>query len=315
MEDVRERAALSASIRRLAAAQGIDVFGFAEASGFESYLSRRSKRRDPRLSLSDAKTIIVVGIYVGGFVLPSWDTPSVGRTSRLILSGFFNDVVRPLEPIATSLRHHGYTALICDDSRTGGSILPLKLAAIRAGLGWQGKTSLLVTQKYGTFLALGGIVTNAVLEHNAEEETNRCKGCTRCQRACPVQALEQPYVLDTKKCLSCLLQHDSLPEEAVTALGNRVMDCEICQQVCPWNTRHIERPLVTARSTAFQAQVPAWEDFFALPRLAALTRREYASALGHLNTRIPYRIFHRNVLMALEHLSRRQPRAHPAKRD
>ena len=71
--------------------------------------------------------------------------------------------------------------MICESSEAEGSILPLKLAAIRAGLGWQGKHSLLISKKYGTFLALGGIVTNAELDHNLHEERNRCLNCDKCQ--------------------------------------------------------------------------------------------------------------------------------------
>lgn len=305
MEESREKTTLSDSIRKLADSQGIDVLGFVEASEFEGYMLNRSRRRDPRLSLSDAKTIIVAGIYIGGLVLPSCDKSYMGRTSRLFLSGFFNDVVKQLEPIATLLRKEGYTALICDGSENKGSILPLKLAAIRAGLGWQGKNSLLVTKKHGTFLALGGIVTNANLEYNTEQETNRCKSCKKCQQACPLKALEQNYVLNKNKCLSYLLQNDNFPEEAKTVIENRVIDCEICQQVCPWNTKHIKRPFATAMTTSFQREITAWEDFFALPQLAKLTEREYREALGHLNTGIPYPIFHRNVLMAVEGLQQR----------
>ncbi len=305
MEESREKTILSENIRKLADSLGIDVLKFAEASEFEGYILNRARRRNPRLSLSNAKTIIVAGIYIGGLVLPSWDKSYMGRTSRLFLSGFFNDVVKQLEPIATLLRKEGYTALICDDSKNKGSILPLKLAAIRAGLGWQGKNSMLVTKKYGTFLALGGIVTNANLEHNTEQETNRCKSCKKCQQACPLKALEQAYVLNKNKCLSYLLQNDNLPEEAKTVIENRVIDCEICQQVCPWNTKHIERPLATAMTTSSQKKIQAWEDFFALPQLVKLTEREYRKALGHLNTGIPYPIFHRNVLMAVERLQQR----------
>jgi len=305
MEESREKTILSENIRNLADSLGIDVLGFAEASEFEGYILNRARRRDPRLSLSNAKTIIVAGIYIGGLVLPSWDKSYMGRTSRLFLSGFFNDVVKQLEPIATLLRKEGYTALICDDSKNKGSILPLKLAAIRAGLGWQGKNSMLVTKKYGTLLALGGIVTNANLEQNTEQETNRCKSCKKCQQACPLKALEQAYVLNKNKCLSYLLQNDNLPEEAKTVIENRVIDCEICQQVCPWNTKHIERSLATAMTTSFQREISAWEDFFALPQLVKLTEQEYREALGHLNTGIPYPIFHRNVLMAVERLQQR----------
>ncbi len=297
-----ETPVLSENIRKLADSLGIDVLGFAAASEFEGYLLPRSQRRDPKLSLPDAKTSIVAGIYIGGLVLPSWDKPHVGRTSRLFLSGFFNDIVRQMEPIAALLRKEGYTALICDDGDEEESILPLKLAAIRAGLGWQGKNSLLVTKKYGTFLALGGIVTNADLGPGAAEEPNRCKSCTKCQEACPAKALEQAHVLNRPKCLSHLLQHEDFPNEAKAFTENRVMDCEICQQACPWNAKHIERPLDTAMTLSFQKEIPAWEDLFALAGLAHLTEPEYKAALGHLHTGIPYSIFRRNVLMAMERL-------------
>lgn len=296
------RAVLSEGIRKLADSIGIDALGFAEASEFQGYALSRSNRRDPRLSLSDAKTVIVAGLYIGGLVLPSWEENTTGRTSRLFLSGFFNDVVNQLEPIAALLRTEGYSALICDDSKDDGSILPLKLAAIRAGLGWQGKNSLLLTRKYGTFLALGGIVTNASLEYDTREEADRCKTCQTCQQACPMNALEQAHVLNKGRCLSYLLQTADLPEEAKAVADNRVMDCEVCQQVCPWNAKHIEHPLPTAMTTAFQREIPAWESFFALSQLVKLSEQAYTEALGHLNTGIPYAIFHRNVLMAIERL-------------
>ena len=291
---------LSEKIRNLADSNGIDALGFAKASEFKDYVLNRSKRRDPKLSLPDAKTIIVVGIYIGGIVLPAWNKFCFGRTSRLYFSGFFLDVVKPLEPIAMFLRNEGYSAIVCDDSVSGGSIIPLKLAAVRAGLGWQGKQSLLINKKYGTFLALGGIVTNATLEHNEVEEKNRCKNCKKCQRACPCEALEQPYILNRKRCLSNLLLNDNLPEEAKVVMENRVFDCEICQQACPWNKKHIESPLVTKTTTFFQNKIPAWEDFFYLPDLAKITKKEYRETIGPLNTKIPYTIFHRNVLIAMK---------------
>jgi epoxyqueuosine reductase len=291
---------LSKKIRELARATGIDVLGFAKASEFQGYALKHSRRRDPRISLPEAKTLVVGGIYLGGFTLPSWDNPAVGRTSRLFLSGFFLDVVKPLEPIAALLREEGHAALICDGSGSESSILPLKLAAIRAGLGWQGKHSLLISKKFGTFLALGGIVTSASLPLDAREETDRCGRCSKCQQACPLMALEQPYVLNKERCLSYLLQQEDLPETARAVMGNRVIDCEICQQACPWNTKHMGKPLITATGTSFQREIPGWEEFFSLIRLARLTEQEYGESLDRLKTGIPYPLFHRNVLVALE---------------
>ena len=286
---------LSEKIRDEADVIGLDVIGFAEASPFRDYLLRDSVRRDPRLSLPDAKTIIVAGIYIGGMVLPSWNNPSYGRTSRLYLSGFFNDVVKPIEPLAALLRNEGFNCVVCDGTKDDGSIIPLKLAVIRAGLGWQGKHSLFISKKFGTFLALGGIITNADLEHNSEEEKNRCKDCDLCLKACPLNALEEPFVLNKKKCLSSLLQSDFLPQEAKLIMGNRVGDCEICQQACPWNRKHIKAPLETPHTTVFNKKLSAWEDFFYLPNLDKLSEEEYEEILGSLETGIPYAFFRRNV--------------------
>jgi epoxyqueuosine reductase len=294
------QAILSEHIRTMAQAAGIDVVGFANACEFSGYALHHSRRRDPKLSLPEARTIIVAGMYIGGLTLPAWTNPWYGRTSRLYLSGFFLDVMKPLEPIAAFLRGADYHALICDSSASDGSILPLKLAAIRAGLGWQGKHSLLISRQYGTFLALGGILTDADLELNQEEEPNRCRTCTRCQEACPVGALEQAHVLNTGRCLSYLLQTENLPLQAAAVSENRVGDCEICQQACPWNKKHLDRPLDTGLTRSFQGQIERWESLFYLPDLARLSPAGYRERFGLLKTDIPYPIFRRNVLLALE---------------
>jgi epoxyqueuosine reductase len=228
-----EKEALSQKIRQVSETGGIDVVGFTNASEFSDYPFKDSLRCDPKRSIPRAKTIIVTGIYIGGLALPAWQNVMYGRTSRLFLSGFFLDVVKPLEPIARVLKKAGYQALVCDGSAEQGSILPLKLAAVRAGLGWQGKHSLLISKQYGTYLALGGIITDADLEHNTQKETNRCKTCDKCQKACPLSALDQPYVLNKERCMSNRLQNPSLPEMVQTVMENRIVDCEICQDACP----------------------------------------------------------------------------------
>jgi len=196
-----EKHLLSDNIRNLADSVGIDAVGFAEAFDSTIYALNHHQRRDPKLALPNAKSIIA-GIYIGGVTLPAWKNAWHGRTSRLYLSGFFLDGVKPLAPISEFQRKKGYQTKICDGSLEEGSILPLKLAAIRAGLGWQGKHSLLISKKFGTFLALGGIITDADLEHNTIEESNRCRNCDKCQKACPMAALEQPYVLNVNRCMS-----------------------------------------------------------------------------------------------------------------
>jgi hypothetical protein len=105
---------LSAKIRELADGNGIDALGFADASEFAGYALKYSKRKDPCLSLPGAKSIIVAGLYIGGLAMPFWTDKRYGRTSRLYLSGFFSDVIKPLEGIKSFLADQGYHAIICD---------------------------------------------------------------------------------------------------------------------------------------------------------------------------------------------------------
>ena len=292
--------ALSENIKEIAAEIGIDALGFADTSEFANYALHGSLRRNPKLSLPDARTIIVAGVYIGGVRLPEWESPFLGRTSRLYLSGFFLDVMKPIEPIADYLTKIGYQAVVCDSSTEKGSVLPLKLAAIRAGLGWQGKHSLLISKKYGTFLALGGIITGAILESNTKEEPDRCRNCEQCQEACPLGALKQPYVLNRKKCMSHLLMAETLPEKVQAVMENRIGDCEICQDACPWNRKHINMPLKSKMTKSFQKSIRYWKEIFYLPQLVELSENEYRKIFGPFNTGIPYEIFRRNVLIANE---------------
>jgi len=303
-----EKRLLSEKIRNLAESLRIDAIGFTEVSEFTGYVLSQHQRRDPKLTLQNARSIIVAGIYIGGVTMPEWKNPWYGRTSRLYLSEFFLDIVKPLVPIAGFLKNKGYQAIICDGSIEGGSIIPLKLSAIRAGIGWQGKHSLLISKKFGTFLALGGIITNADLDHNTSEESDRCRNCDKCQTACPMAALDQPYVLNVKKCMSYQLQVDHLSEEAQAVMENRVGDCEICQDSCPWNRKHLKSPIETKMTAHFQKKIEEWGDSFYLPKLSRLSEKGYKEIFAHLNSGISYDLFHRNVLIAMERAEKLEER-------
>ncbi len=86
-------------------------------------------------------------------------------------------------------------------------------------------------------------------------------------------------------------------------MENRVGDCEICQQVCPWNRKHLENPLKTRLIESFKKKIKKWEKFFYLPDLIELSEKEYQEKLGCLNTGISYKIFHRNVSIAMKKVS------------
>jgi epoxyqueuosine reductase len=112
--------------------------------------------------------------------------------------------------------------------------------AARAGVGFYGKNTLLITRKFGSWVVLGTLVTDAELEPSARLELD-CGSCTRCIDACPTGALEEAGVLDSTRCLSYWTQAPGpIPEPYRAALGPQVYGCDICQDVCPWN-RGIEK--------------------------------------------------------------------------
>jgi epoxyqueuosine reductase len=114
-------------------------------------------------------------------------------------------------------------------------VMEVELAA-RAGLGWRGKHTLLLSRDAGSWFFLGEVYTDLPLEPD-HEVANSCGTCERCIDICPTQAIRGPYQLDARRCISYLtIEHKSaIPEELRPLIGNRVYGCDDCQAVCPWN--------------------------------------------------------------------------------
>ncbi len=114
-----------------------------------------------------------------------------------------------------------------------------KAWAERAGIGWIGKHSNLITRDYGSWVFLGEILTNLDLEPDVPH-TEHCGTCTRCITACPTGAIAQPFVVDANRCLAYHTienKAETLPIEIANHMHNWVAGCDICQDVCPWNQR------------------------------------------------------------------------------
>ena len=114
-------------------------------------------------------------------------------------------------------------------------VMEVELAA-RAGLGWRGKHTLLLSRDAGSWFFLGEIYCDLPLPADSPEK-DRCGTCERCIEICPTQAIRGPYRLDARRCISYLtIEHKSaIPEELRPLIGNRVYGCDDCQTVCPWN--------------------------------------------------------------------------------
>jgi epoxyqueuosine reductase len=238
--------ALRERLRAEATAMGFDAFGVAPVAadvradyfrkwiadgmhGDMAWLAKNPDRRtDATRVLPEARSIVVVGL---NYFQPH--PPAGYRIAKYALGGDYHDVMlRRLKKLCGVMRALGGAQKPYVDT---GPVLEKPLAA-EAGLGWQGKSTILLQRDHGTWLFLGVILTTLELEPS-RKEPNRCGSCTRCVDACPTAAIVAPYQLDARKCLAYLtIEHDGpIPEEYRRPLGDRVFGCDDCLDVCPWN--------------------------------------------------------------------------------
>ena len=150
-----------------------------------------------------------------------------GRDYHKVLRGRLQ---RLCDRIQASVGDFGYRAFT--DS---APVMEVELAT-RAGLGWRGKHTLLLSREAGSWFFLGEIYCDLPLPADGAE-TEHCGTCRRCMDICPTQAIVAPYQVDARRCISYLtIEHKSaIPEELRPLIGNRVYGCDDCQLVCPWN--------------------------------------------------------------------------------
>lgn len=137
-----------------------------------------------------------------------------------------------------------------------------KALAKEAGLGWIGKHTLLIHPKLGSFHFIGELVLDLELDYDLPFGNSLCGSCTRCMDSCPTGAILSPMVLDANKCLSYLTieTREDIPESLTPKLSNRLVGCDICQQVCPWNGKAIQHKVA---------------EFDPKPELLKMTREEW----------------------------------------
>jgi len=274
-ESRESRASRSEQIKERARAEGFEQVGIVRAEvlwmererlqqwlerglhGEMKWMARDPQQRtDPRLLFPEARSVVVVAL---NYFTPyeHSNNPATGKISRYAWGDDYHDVVgEKLKSLLAWIRSEWPETVgkVCVD------IQPMmdKAWAVRAGLGWIGKHSNLITRERGSWVFIGELLVNLELEYETERVEDHCGSCTLCIEACPTGAITEPYVVDSNKCISYAtieLRAPSLPDEIIANQDGWLYGCDVCQDVCPWN--RFEQPTDEARFEPREGNVNA----------------------------------------------------------
>ncbi len=215
------------------------------------YMERwRDRRLDMKLLWEDVRSVVVVG---KSYSTP-WQPPSDYRIARYAWGKDYHKVMKKkLVRVGRRLREEmGIQFRAYVDT---GPILE-KVFGQKAGLGWQGRNSLLINPRMGSYFFLGVLLLDVELEYDRPFAHDFCGKCNRCVQACPTGAIRGDRLVDARKCISYWTieyRGDEIPEEIAVRMDSWLFGCDICQEVCPWNSK--------ARPTDWDAFQPRKELF------------------------------------------------------
>jgi epoxyqueuosine reductase len=240
----------AAQLQQLGAELGLDAVGAAPAEPYEETERHIRNRRSrglfagmrftmaqpevschPERLLPGARTVVSAALcYYAPAPEPQ---PGEGRLSRYTWHDAYAELREKLDELGRRLGG-AYRVLVDANQHVD------REAAARAGVGFYGKNTLLITRRHGSWVVLGTLVTDVEVESPPPLALD-CGSCTLCIEACPTGALDEPGTLDSTRCLSYWTQAPApIPEEYREELGDSVYGCDICQDVCPWN-RGVEK--------------------------------------------------------------------------
>lgn len=252
------------------------------------------RRKAPTAMWPDAKSAVVVALNYGPDHNPmlSLERRDEGNISVYARGKDYHDVLKKrLKQLARA-----FVAETDAEVKVFVDTAPLmeKPLAHKAGLGWQGKHTNLVSREHGSWLFLGVMLTDADLSPDTPE-IDHCGSCQACLDICPTKAFPAPYQLDARRCISYLTIEHKGPIDPVyrAAMGNRIYGCDDCLAICPWN-----KFAAAAHETAFWARAELKGP--GLDELAALDDAAFREVFsGSPIKRIGRNRFIRNVLIAI----------------
>jgi epoxyqueuosine reductase len=251
---------LKESIRHLAARLGFPLCGFTtpdppeEFSRYRNWVEKGLRggmgylaseralavRADPRLLLPSARSIVVLGALHARPRIPE----TGGRIAAYALGRDYHDVFP--ERLAAVCRGLNEAAGSSHDHKVFTDTAPIleRELGARAGLGWIGRNSMLIHPDAGSGFLLAEIFTSVPIIPDAPFSADRCGTCDRCVRACPTGCILPDRTIDARRCISYLtIEHRGpIPEELREKIGSWVFGCDLCQMVCPWNSRQRTEP-------------------------------------------------------------------------
>jgi epoxyqueuosine reductase len=235
---------------------------------------RRDAYADPRKVLEGVRSVLMLGV---NYRTVEPIAPGAGEAivSRYAWGDDYHEWTR--ERLHTLADFHRRLVLTANVRGVVDTAPLLERAyAQRAGIGWIGRNTLLINERFGSWVFLAALLTTEELVYDEPTAEDRCGTCHACLDACPSGALAEPYCVDARKCVSFLTieRRGPIPLESNGALGHRLFGCDACQEACPWNLR---TPMTTV--AAFQPK-PGMNPV-ALAEVTALDEAEFRRRFRH----------------------------------
>ncbi len=291
---------------------GIDICGFTDGLplyNLKDYLLYREeksiktefeendidKRIDPRITMPNCKSIIVLGISYNVDYDEKPEYPLRGKLSKSSWGIDYHVVLKQkIELLIEEIKkqvHFEYKYFV-----DTGPLLDREMAR-KAGIGYYGKNCSIINEEYGSFIFLGYILTDLDLEFS-EEVSNKCGDCDLCLRACPTGALEGQGKFNPKKCISYLTQtKDNIPNSLREKMGIKIYGCDTCQLVCPKNNG--------VKKSSHEEFIPEAHGYINIEELLSMSNREFKKKYGSMaGSWRGKTILKRNAIIALGNMKK-----------